>query len=113
MSNVRKSLIGCGLMVLLLGGGWGFLALYKIEHDNAAEQTIRRLIPMLEAYRSRTGTYPKRIELLPHMDKALKVYAPELTYLNPGNGYRLRFYQFPLGPFQGYDSRTREWFFEE
>ena len=117
-SRLKRYPVALGVTILLVAGAYGCLWLYKREHDNTAMQAIHRMIPLLEDYRHRTGSYPERMDLLPEGDRARKriltfFSPPELHYDTLRGGYRIRFYQFPLGPFQGYDSRSRQWFCEE
>lgn len=116
--KLGKYLVVPALLIVLLFAGYGSLWLYKSEHDETAAHAIRSLIPLLEGYHLRTGSYPERIDLLPSSDRPrkriLKVFSPpELHYDTVEDGFRIRFHQFPLGPFEGYDSRSQEWFCEE
>lgn len=118
LSKLKPCLVAVGLAFVLITVVYGALWLYKREHDNMGEQAIHRMIPLLEEYRLRKGSYPERIELPRPGDQAGTtiprfLLSPELHYDIVKGGYRLRFHQFPLGPFNGYDSRSREWFSEE
>lgn len=103
--------------MLPVAGYWSLL-FYKEAHDEAAIREINKIIPILDAYRQQKGTYPGRLERVPEIqtideNEFLLFSAPDLWYAADADGYRIYFYHWPLGPFSGYDSKSRDWYAEE
>jgi len=90
---------------------------YKKQHDTIAEDMIRQAIRIVNDYQLSTGHYPNTLEDLPNFQeiqqKILVIFpTPEINYDLINGNYRIYYHKFPLGPFYGYDSKTKSWYTE-
>jgi hypothetical protein len=93
---------------------------YVCEKKNqSAKKWIIRIIPEVEAYHDKHLKYPEKIENISAFNQITKARVlhlfktPPIRYSLNGEGYKVYYYQSPMGPSYGYDSITQEWFSEE
>lgn len=118
MKKVFSNMIKIAV-VILVGGIFVFSCLltYKKQHTKIAVEKVKKGVESLENYYSKHGDYPETLEsigLNSFEKKVLYVFpTPKLNYRKKGEFYIIEFYQFPLGPFYGFNKASEEWFYEE
>lgn len=84
-----------------------------------AETTVKRLVREIELFENRTGRLPAELDeidvwaTLKHRRVCGIFTRTDLVYVVSGDGFRLYYYGNPFGPYEGYDSVTGKWFYEE
>jgi hypothetical protein len=84
-----------------------------------AETTVKRLVREIELFENRNGRLPAELDEIDVWFTLSKrrfcgvFKRNELLYQVSDDEYRLYYYMNPLGPFEGYDSVSGKWFYEE
>lgn len=119
-SMMIKTLIALFVLVLLIIIITRFSILFICNKKNKlAEKQISNLIPVVEKFYILNGKYPNKIEELKHLKREnnntifLIFSIPPIKYQATSDGFQIYYYQSPLGPFYGYDSRIKSWYNEE
>jgi len=106
------------VILILIGGIWLSAEFVFRKKNETAERRIIEIASLLDKYYQKNGHYPQNLNALPHYNKnKAKLFGiltiPEIRYKKKSKGYQLFYYEAPFGPFYGYDSVKKEWYYEE
>ncbi len=119
LSILTKTLISFCIIILFLLLAWCLVMYVCSKKNDLAEKQISKLIPLIEDFYLENERYPEQIDeikLFNSIKKEKVIYlfpATTLEYRVMPNGFRLYYYEAPLGPFHGYDNSFKDWYNEE
>ncbi len=103
------------LVIAAVGSACVALLAYWNSYNLAGEKTIKALIPILEHAKQVNGSYPRELKETEEIRNAqVKIWgifpSPNVMYRLSGREFDIYYYQLPLGPVDGYESKNKQWY---
>lgn len=112
MLPIRRTAIIIALTVLAIFGGYKILGAYKSAHDRKAQEEAVLAMAVVEEVKSKSGSYPSKFDPPPSRMWGI-LPGPEVTYHFDGANCVIYYNEWPLGPHNVLDCKTKEWRWED
>ena len=97
-------------------GAVGYYAVWgsSEDHNERAKRIVIGTIPAIKRYQQEKGKYPKSLAYVSEYyrlkeEESKIFFSPQISYVRLPDGFLIRYYQEPMGPFFQYRSETDAW----